>query len=35
MDLISGLVKVLRLKTLEVQDTAWEAFELVEPWDEG
>ena len=34
-DLISGLVKILRLETEELQDAARLAFELVKPWDEG
>ena len=34
MDLINGLVEILWLETLELQD-AWEAFAPVKPWDEG
>ena len=34
-DLINGLVEILRLETEELRDAAWQAFELVEPWDEG
>ena len=35
MDLINGLVEILRLETLEPRGAAREAFALVEPWDEG
>ena len=34
-DLINGLVEILRLETEELQDAARQAFEPVEPWDEG
>ena len=35
IDLINGLVEILRLETEELRDAAWQAFEPVEPWDEG
>ena len=34
-DLINGLVEILRLETEELRDAARQAFEPVEPWDEG
>ena len=33
IDLINGLVKILRLEIKKLQDAAQQAFKLVEPWD--
>ena len=35
IDFINGLVEILWLETMELQDAAWEALAPVEPWDEG
>ena len=35
MDLINGLVEILRLEAKGLQGTAWQVLELVEPWDKG
>ena len=35
MDLINGLVEILRLETKELWNAARQEFVLVEPWDEG
>ncbi len=35
IDLIKGLVEILRLETEELWDTAQQAFEPVEPWNKG
>ena len=35
MDLINGLVKILRLEIKELWDIAQKAFAPVEPWDKG
>ena len=35
MDLINGLVEILRLETEELRNAARQAFAPVEPWDEG
>ncbi len=35
MDLINGLIEILRLETKELRDATQQAFILVKPWDEG
>ena len=35
IDLINGLVEILRLEAKELRDAARQAFEPVEPWDKG
>ena len=35
IDLINGLVEILRLETKELRDAARQAFKPVEPWDKG
>ena len=35
MDLINGLVKMLRLETVELWSAVQEAFIPVKPWDKG
>ena len=35
IDLINGLVEILRLETKELRDAARQTFTPVEPWDEG
>ena len=35
IDLINGLVEILRLEAKELRDVVWQAFTLVEPWDKG
>ena len=35
IDLINGLVEILRLETEELRDAAQQAFKPVKPWDKG